>query len=200
MHLHTIIGKKINDISTRFTKEGNLDQAQIFIELEGGLIIDTPWSGEQPLSLMEKNKLAKSIFKDLTDIPVFHVNPGGKSIDDIASRYQQKINSLPYKIAKFFFGYQPRMKEYLSHKVTYVENKWKYVKSRTIVDVIWYPACPDQRGFLLLDNGYLISETNTAFSGTGMAGMHYYESLDTLEWLKGTQYERLTNLQNQFAS
>jgi hypothetical protein len=199
MRIQSILGQQIIDISTFFTNEGQLDQAMIFIELSSGLITETPWNGEQPLAVNKKNKHANSIFKDLSDLPVFHVNPGAQRIDDIAKRYQQKINSLPYKMAKFLFGYQPRINEYLSHKVTYVDNKWKYVKGRTIVDVLWYPACPDQRGFLLLDNGFLISETNTAFAGTGMAGMHYYESLDTLELLKGTQYERLTNHQNQSA-
>ncbi|MFM7709350.1 MAG: hypothetical protein ACKO5C_00400 [Ferruginibacter sp.] len=200
MQINKILGKQVIDISTHLITQGNLDQADIFIELHGGILLDTPWNGQHPIQPKEKNKQAKSIFKDLTDIPVFHLNPGGKSIDDIAIRYQQKINSLPYKIANLLFGYQPRMNEYLSHKVTYVENKWKYVKGRTIVDFLWYPACLDQRGFLLLDNGYLISETNTAFAGTGMAGMHYYESLNTLELLKGTQYERLTNFQNLSAS
>jgi hypothetical protein len=191
MQIHNIIGRPIIDIHTFFTKEGNLDQAEIFIELESGIIIDTPWIGEQILQLKTKNKQAKSIFKDLRDIPVFHLNSGGKPIADIANRYQQKTNSLPYKILKSLFGYEPRIKEYLSHKVEYVENKWKYVKGKTIVDFIWYPESSEQRGFLLLDNGYLISETNTAFSGTGMAGMHYYESLEILELLKGKNYRRV---------
>jgi hypothetical protein len=72
-------------------------------------------------------------------------------------------------------------------KVTGVEyrvNSLKHVINRTIVDY-WWESDRTEKGFFELDNGYFISEQYMAPSGTGLAGLHLYDSLDSLKKMKG---------------
>jgi hypothetical protein len=87
------------------------------------------------------------------------------------------------------FGYEPPIKEYVPHKVEYYENKLKHILNRSIVDYLW--ECEEvKKGFFELDNGYLISEQYMAPSGTGQAGLHYYDSLNTLKDRRGNNLNR----------
>jgi hypothetical protein len=46
---------------------------------------------------------------------------------------------------------------------------------------------------LLLDNGYLISETTVAPNGTGLASLNYFENLENLAERRGDEYLKLTD-------
>ena len=67
------------------------------------------------------------------------------------------------------FGQNIAIKDYQPYKVDYRENKLKHIKDRKIIDFLWYDD-ESEKGFILLDNGYLITETNFAPHGTGLAG------------------------------
>ena len=48
-------------------------------------------------------------------------------------------------------------------------------------------------GFIELENGYILTETIMSPHGTGMAGLNYYESLESFEESCGTDYKRIKN-------
>ena len=52
-------------------------------------------------------------------------------------------------------------------------------------------------GFIELENGYIITETIMSPHGTGMAGLNYYESLESFEESCGTDYKRIKNKSHQ---
>jgi hypothetical protein len=61
------------------------------------------------------------------------------------------------RFGKILTVQQKEIAEYKPHRIEYVENKLKYIKDRIIVDIINFDE-DDERVFLELDNGYLMSE------------------------------------------
>ena len=51
----------------------------------------------------------------------------------------------------------------------------------------------DSVGFIELENGFIITETIMSPHGTGMAGLNYFESLESFEESCGTDYKRIRN-------
>jgi len=140
----------------------------------------------------ELDPAAKTIFGDLSDIPEYYVNKEGKSISEISEAYQKRKRNIFNRVKKILFGYEVPIKEYQPYKVEYHENKLKYLHNRIIVDYLWENEGFD-KGFLALDNGYFISEQTMAPSGTGLAGLHYYDSLESLKKRKGENLSRFSD-------
>ncbi len=186
-------GKTITNIYSIVNMEvGGLDTAECFIELDGKLFIDIPYDAEQEVFVKELNNKAISLFSDLSDIPVYHVNKEHKTIGEIAGDYQKQKASVFNRLRNYLFGSNPDIKAYKPYKTEYRENKLKYIKDRKIADFIYYNEM-GEKGYLLLDNGYLITETNTAPHGTGLAGLNYFESLSELIRLKGNGFIKLSD-------
>lgn len=197
MLISELIGRRITNIYVLYEPEvGGLDQAECFIELDNLVIIGIPFEFSDEIRVKKRNKNTVSIFADLSDYPVYHVNKDKKNNGEIAENHQKLKRSFLNRVLKVLFGYIPPVKEYQPYKVEYRENKLKYVIDKTIVDFLWYPD-EIEKGFFLLDNGYIITETNIANHGTGLAGLNYFESLDELKKRRGDKYNKLSSHQNQ---
>jgi len=192
MPIGELIGQVITNIYIIFGEEQDwLDTAECFIELNNTLIIDIPWGFSTSVWIRELDPKAKTIFKDLADYPVYHVNKEGQSIGEIAAAYQKRKKNVFHKLRELFLGKEIIPIEYKPYKVEYAENKLKHVQNRKIIDFLWYDD-DEIKGFLLLDNGYVITETRMSPSGTGLAGLNYYDSLDSLTESKGPDFKLLS--------
>ena len=191
-----IIGKTITNIySLEKMEVGGLDNGECFIELENKIIIDIPYGFSDEIWIKVLDKDAVSLFADLSDYSVNHVNKDNKTIIEIADNYQLQRRTIFNRLSKILFGRDIAIKDYQPYKIDYIENKLKYIKDRKIVDFIWY-ADESEKGFILFDNGYLITDTAVAPHGTGNAGLNIYESINDLTNAKGNDYFKLTDTQS----
>ncbi|MDR0800940.1 hypothetical protein [Fluviicola sp.] len=193
MKINDIIGKTVTSIYSSVTTEvGGLDTGECFIELDNKFIIDIPFSFSDDVWQKTLKQNAVNLFADLSDYPVYHINKEEKTIAELAEKYQRKRRNVFSRLRKIIFGQDVVLKEYKPYKVEYRENELKYLKDRKIVDFIWYDDYTE-KGFILLDNEYLITETTIAPHGTGLAGLNYYKSMNDLTKEKGNEYFRLSD-------
>lgn len=188
-----LIGKTITDIKVLMDIElGGLDTAQCYVQLNGQFFVGIPFDETSEDLEITVPSNAKSILKDLSPIPVYHVNKEERSIGEIAERFKRQKASFRYKLSKFLFGKELLMpKEYEPYKVEYRENILVHVKDKKIIDFVWCRNDTD-KGMLLLENGYLISETLCAPHGTGAAGLNVICGLDNLASGKDAHYLKLS--------
>ena len=193
MQPEEIIGMTVTNIYSLVNMElGGLDTGECFVELDSKKIIDIPFGFCNCMEIKELDENAISLFADLSDYPVYFVNKEGKTVGELASKYQKQKLSIFNHLGKVLFGFESPLKEYQPYKVEYKENKMKYLKDRKIVDFLWY-ANDNEKGLLLLDNGYIITETNAAPHGTGLVGLNVFENINELTNAKGSDYFKLTN-------
>lgn len=193
MNTKALIGQTITDILVWSKMEvGGLDEAEVFIQLDNGKTIGIPWDFNSDGLEKDLKKDAKSLFADLSDIPKHHINPEGKSIQEVLDAKKKRESSLLGRIKKMVGLREDIPKEYRVYKITYSENKLKYLKNQKIVDFLMFEDF-DSVGFLELENGYIITENMMSPHGTGMAGLNYFESLKSFEDSWGTDYKRLKN-------
>jgi hypothetical protein len=191
--IEDIIGTAVTNIYTIIKMEvGGLDTAECFVELDNKIIIDIPFGLSEEIWIKELDKDAVSLFADLSDYPVYYVNKEKKSISEIVGKAQRQRRTILNRLRKFLFGLDVDIKEYKPYKIEYKENKLTYIKNRKIVDFLWYDD-DSEKGYILLNNGYLISDTTVTNHGTGLAGLNLYESIDQLINSKGNYYFRLTD-------
>jgi hypothetical protein len=192
--IEEIIGKTITDIRCKYgIEDGWLDTAECFIELDNKFFIDIPYGQSKGVFEIDVDPDAQSIFANLSDIPHYLVNKEGKSISEVIEIHKKRKENIFNRLKKLLFGYDPPVKEYKPYKVEYHENKLRHIINRTIVDYLWESE-GTEKGFFELDNGYLISDQYMAPSGTGLAGLHYYDSLDSLKECKGEILNRFSEL------
>lgn len=195
MQTEEILGKTVSNIYSLVKMEvGGLDTAECFIELDNEIIIDIPFGFSEDIWIKELDKDAVSLFADLSDYPVYHVNKDKKSIGEIADDYQRQKRTVFNRLRKVIFGHDIAIKDYQPYKVDYRENKLKHIKDRKIVDFLWYED-DSEKGFILFDNGFLITEKTFSNHGTGLAGLNLYESINDLTNAKGKEYSRFTDKQ-----
>lgn len=188
--IEEIIGKTITDIRCKYGKEdGWLDTAECYIELNHQFFIGIPYGHTKDVLIVEPDAEAETIFGNLSDIPHYHVNKEGKTITEVAEAHKKRKRNVFNRLRKALFDYDPPIKEYRPYKVEYRENKLKYIVNRIIVDYLW-ESNTTEKGFFELDNGYLISDQHMAPHGTGLAGLHYYDSLSSLKERKGDSLKR----------
>jgi hypothetical protein len=191
MLIDEIIGKQITNIYIRIMNDNSgIDYGESFIELDNKIIINIPIDSNSDVLIKKLNRGAKSIFSNLSDCPTYYVNRNKKTIGEVANKYKKKKYNIFNILKKICFGIEVIIKEYQPYKIEYKENKLKYVKDRKITDFIWYSEEP--KGFFLLDNGYLITEKSVAPHGIGV-GLYYYESLDEVIKIYGTDYSIFSN-------
>ncbi|MCB0648452.1 MAG: hypothetical protein KDC49_17395 [Saprospiraceae bacterium] len=171
---------------------GGLDEAEVSVLLDNGKIIGIPWDFESEIIEKELRKDSESLFSDLSDIPGYHINPEGKSIQEVLDAKKKRESSFFGRIKKAVGLGEGIPKEHIVHKTEYSENKLKHLKNQKIVDFLIFENY-DSVGFIELENGFIITETTMSPSGTGMAGLNYYESLESFEESCGTGYKRIIN-------
>jgi hypothetical protein len=193
MRTEELINKTLTNIYSLVKMEvGGLDTGECFIELDNEIIIDIPFGFSDDIWIKDLDEDALRLFADLSDYPVYHVNKDNKTVGEIADNYQRQRRTIFNRLRKVLFGHDIAIKDYQPFKVDYRENKLKHIKDRKIIDFLWYDD-DSEKGFILLDNGYLITETNFAPHGTGLAGLNLYENLNDLTNAKGNEYFKLTD-------
>lgn len=199
MLLKDLIGKTITNVFQIIEYEHyGMDKGECFVQLDNNVIVDIPhsWNNiNDEVLIKELNVKAISLFEDLNDYPFIHINKEHKSIQEIVEKYADKKPSLFQKIRQLIGGQKPfvqqkQIEEYKPFKIDYIENKLKYVKDRTIVDLITF-SDDNEKYFLELDNGYFISETNFGMNGTGKVGLNLYNNLIEITNWKGKELKRI---------
>jgi hypothetical protein len=171
---------------------GGLDEAEVFIQLDNGKIIGIPWAIESENIEKQPKKDSESLFIDLSDIPVYHINPERKTIQEVLDAKKKRESSFLGRMKKVFRLSEGIPNEYKVYKTEYRENKMKYLRNQKIADFLMFDDS-DSVGFIELENGYIITETMMTPHGTGMAGLNYFESLKSFEDSCGTDYQRIKN-------
>lgn len=191
MLIREVLGKTITNIYCDYgVQDGWLDTASCYIELDGSLYIDIPEGDADKVYITDLPPGAKSICTDLADIPHYHVNKERKSIGEVATSYQKRKKNIFNRLRRALFGYEVTIPEYQPYKVEYEENKLNHIVHKKIVNY-WWETEGFEKGFFELDNGYFISSQYMAPSGTGLAGLHYYENFESLVQRKGDKLARL---------
>ncbi len=192
MFIEELIGKTITNIYTIVEYQINgLDKGECFIELDNTIIIDIPFGDPTDVWVKELDKKAQSVFVNLSDIPISFVNKEQKTIQEIVDKYSAYQRTFFGRLKKLF-GIKTEINEYQPYNIEYQENKLRYIQNRKIVDFLWYDD-EIEKGYILLDNGYTITETTTANHGTGIVGLNYYENLEKLTATKGCGILRLAD-------
>ena len=193
MTTKNIIGKVITNIYQSIKMEfGGLDFGKCFIEIDSIILFDFPFGPEDDKIETIVPEDAESVFEDLSDIPIYHVNKEGKTIREIADKYKKQQSSFAGKLWNLFFDSEfLLLKEYKTYKVEFQRNKLKHIKNKKIIDFIWY-AEEIEKGFLLLENGYIITETLCSPNGTGQAGLNIFDNIDELISRRGQHFLKLS--------
>jgi hypothetical protein len=200
MNTKELIGRIIKDILVWSKMEvGGLDEAQVFIQLDNGSIIRIPWDFDDTDIECSSKEYSKSLFANLKDTSIYHINEEGKTIEKIIEAKKQRASSILGRLKKAIGITKVIPKEYRTYKTEYLESKVDCLKDKKIVDFLMFENYGSV-GFLELENGYIITETTIAPHGTGMAGLNHYENLKILEDSKGSNYKRLINISHYCAN
>ena len=192
MKTQEIIGRIITDIFVWSKMEvGGLDEAEVSIQLDNGKLIGIPWDFKSENIEKELRTDSETLFSDLSDIPEYHINPEGKTIQEVLDAKKKRESSFLGRLKKAVGLGEGTPKEYKVYKTEYRENKLKFLKNQEIIDFLMFED--SDVGFIELENGYIITETIMSPHGTGMAGLNYYESLESFEESCGTDYKRIKN-------
>lgn len=103
MTINELLGKTITNIYVKFgIEQGWLYTATCFIELDNNLIVAFPFAFSEEVWIRDLDPQATSIFTDLSDYPVHHVNKDGTSIGEIAASYGEPVTGSYRQPAKAF--------------------------------------------------------------------------------------------------
>ena len=101
MLIDELFGKTITNIYVHSgIQQEWLDTADCFIELDKNLIIAFPYGFSVEVWVRELDPKAHTLFKDLSDSPVYHINKKDKSIGEIAAGYQKQRHTLFHRIRR----------------------------------------------------------------------------------------------------
>ena len=186
MQIHEIIGKTITNFYSllKWNVDG-LDIFECFIELDNSYFIDIPCPVIGEVWQKELNPDAQNLFADFSDIQIPHFR----------FNHRPKKSRIFHSLRNIILGHGTAVEDNTTYteEVEYVENKMKYIKDRQIVDVIWYANNYDAEGYILLDNGYLITATSAAPHGTMSARLYVFENINDLTNIRGSDYFKFTN-------
>ncbi len=193
MRIEELIHQKITNIYSSVKMEvGGIDSGECYLEIDNEMIIHIPFAFDDNLSLKVLDKDATSLFADFSDYPVYYLNNETKTAGEYVDNFQLRKPTFFNRLRNKLFGHEIAKKDHQSFKVDYKENRLKNIKNRKIIDFLWY-ADESEKSFILLDNGYLITEINIAPHGTGLVGLHLYENLNDMINAKGKNYFKLTD-------
>lgn len=194
MNTADLIGRRIDDILVWSTMEvGGLDKAEVFIQLDNGIVTTIPWDFDSENIECQVHCNAISLFADLRDYPVYQINPKEKTIAEILNAKKKREFSLIGRMMRVLGIKEGVSREYRIHKTEYRENKLTYIQHQTIVDFLVFDDS-DSAGFIELENGYIITKTTAVPHGTGMAGLNFYETLEAFKLSRGSDYKRMKNI------
>jgi hypothetical protein len=195
MKLKELIGRKIKDILVWSQMNvGGLDQAKVFIRLDNDKIVCIPWDVDSENLECIPKKGSTSLFRDLRDNICYSVISKRKSKAVLEAQKKQELSWIG-RLKKTMGFQRSLLNEYEeTSQIEVIENKVKYLKDQIITDFLMLKNDSwEQGGFLELENGYILTETETAPHGTGMAGFHFYENLQQFEERHRNPYQRYKN-------
>ncbi|MEM7656928.1 MAG: hypothetical protein AAF399_12420 [Bacteroidota bacterium] len=195
MQTRQLIGQKIQDILVWSKVEvGGLDQAKVFLQLEQGVFVGMPWDLEQEHLESAPIEGSVSLFDKLQDEAIYDVNPEERSVAEILEAKEARANSWWGRIKKSFGITEGLPKEYRPYKIEYRENQTTHLQGQVITDILMFEDS-DSSLIIELENGYFLRETSIAPHGTGMAGLHFYTSLQHFESRYNSEYVRFSDLE-----
>lgn len=114
MNSKEIIGRTITDILvwSKIEVDG-FDEAEVFIQLDNGKFIGIPRDIESENIEKHLKNNSESLFADLSVIPIYHVNPEGKTIQEIIDA-KRKIESSILGRIRTLFGFGERIPKWVS--------------------------------------------------------------------------------------
>lgn len=178
--LQEIIGKSVTAVySVIEAVENDMESARVFIELDHNLTIEIPAAGAAHVAVVSPPENADNLFDNLDDFPVFYLDENAPQ-----KTAESNFRKIFRRVGSIFFITMGDGSEIGNYKVEWEENKLKHVKGQRINDLLFYPGT-DEKAFLLLENGYLVSETARAPKSSGLAGLNIYDSLNDLKTQKG---------------
>lgn len=75
-----------------------------------------------------------------------------------------------------------------------LSSEYHHLINQRIVDLISFERSGMfDCAFIELQNGYLINQVTESMHGTGLVGLHFFESIQVVEAKWGSSYERLTD-------
>lgn len=202
MQQQDLIGCRITNIFQIVEYESyGLDTGECFIELDNSIIIDIPQSGWDEVIIKELDEAAFSVFTDLSDYPVYHINEEAPPSPDTEVKPRKEKLSFFEDIFQFLLPrkraeIKPVVTAHQPYTIEYRENRLKYIKDSIIKDLITFGDNFD-KGFIELENGYLISETTVSNNGTGRAGLNVYNNLTEVTNWKGLEFKRISDQKNK---
>lgn len=166
MKIAELIGKRVTDIFQVLDLEvGGLDKGDCYIELDNELVVGIPYAPDDDVWIKEVPFEADSVFKDLSDIPIYDV----KSL--LGIKYT-KLSHFKENTIKYLKD--QRIVDFLWFDDD--DDNFRF----------------SSQGYFLLENGYIITQTLVAPHGLGLAGLNYYYSIANFEEQVGKKYKRLT--------
>jgi len=144
MTFEETIGNTITNVYQILNFEnGGFDKGECFVELDNQIIIDIPYNSSDEIYIKELSENAESIFKDLSDYPVYLVNKEGKSIKEIVEKYSTKQQTFWDKVKGFINGGkttkpETTISEYQPYAIEYKENKLKYLKNAVTKTILFF--------------------------------------------------------------
>jgi hypothetical protein len=192
MASNDLIGKMVTDIRIRLQPEAyGLDYAEVILELDHVLLTIVPYGLDSDIGVSQLQEGFESIFSEPKYHTVWKVNPHRKSIQTIVDENKIRNDFFWGKLRRLL-GIRPGIpKDYRPYGVEYRENRLHNLKNQTITDLLAYEDSTD-KCFIELENGMFFTEVTTAPHGTGYAGLHWFENLQSLEERHGTDYRRLS--------
>ncbi|MCC6414056.1 MAG: hypothetical protein IT270_20575 [Saprospiraceae bacterium] len=189
-----LIGRVVTDIKIRYQPEAyGLDHAEVILELDHVLLTIVPYGLDSDIGVSQLQDGFESIFSESKYQNVWLVNPLKKTINFVVQEQRQIAQSFWGRL-KRLFGIHPGIpKDYRPYGVEYRENPLHNLKNQTIIDLLAYEDSTD-KCFIELENGMLFTEIQTAPNGTGNAGLHWFENLQSLKKRYGTKHQRLSEV------
>jgi len=189
MDAKDLIGRTIVDILCWFQIEDDwLDVVEVYLKLDNNETIQFPFSFNSKDLIESPPEDSISLFEDLNDFPVYHLNQEKKSIQDIVDAKKKRDESLLGLIKRAFGITENIPREYVTYEIEYKENKLKYLQDQKIVDLI--DVEHSDALFLELENGYIITIITVSPQGTGRAGLNYFENLTDFEERNTKEFKR----------
>ncbi len=167
MNTQDLIGQQIQDILVWYKMEPyGLDEGEVYLVLDEGKIFSIPWSFDSRLIEEAPKQGSRSIFGE------------SKKRESEQNSIWSSIKKALYNIKYHILNDGPIDREILQ------------LQYQKIVDFI---VIEDHSvGFIVLENGCIITETMMAPHGLGRAGLNLYYSLEEFEKSYGEDYIRLS--------
>lgn len=153
MRAAELIGKRIADVRLKVTphdKVGWLDECDAWIVLDDGTVVGFPWSLDEEIRTREHPVDARSAFHQTHWLD--------RALGALILWWRLRTAGTGTKVM-------------VEHRKVFLE-----ARDRMVIDLLIFDDA-EQKAFVQLDNGWLITHVPTAPHGTGHANVHFYQDV-----------------------